>query len=565
MFFSPICQEGVDFKDPSHKLLAQDILYQMFDKHPEKQTDKTFEEVLELFSEDQLEPFFDLLCDSIKELQIEQGSEKIVFSIRNDNLSFSIGQRYCINLYSKEEKGLYGFISKEQISANAEQYLGNGPQPWYNYINSFDLSESDKDSLYKALQDELNRTNKSSFSDRYNNTDFENYIFERCMKKDDKIDQLIKLLKHKKQIILQGPPGTGKTYLAKKIAKEMVGDNPDNVKLVQFHPSYSYEDFVRGITVESNGDGKIEYSTKDKTFVEMIKMAHQFLPPYDEVYLNEKLEEFWKEIENNFDELNEKYDLSFNLITINPDKLDFRLKTNHNNKDGWVNKANVFSYAKSKLLDIGFTYKKDWFWKESIGEDFVKYFRQNHSFKYVLIIDEINRANLPSVLGELIYALEYRGEEVESMYAKDGDTKITIPENLYIIGTMNTADRSVGHIDYAIRRRFAFENVIPDAEPINNPKAKELFHRVADLFVTEEQSTKRRSDYVAADFDYRDVQIGHSYFILKDEKDIDQKELKMRWQYEIYPILNEYIKDGILLETAKEEIDNIVNEFGFDS
>src|SRR5690606_14650101 len=80
---------------------------------------------------------------------------------------------------------------------------------------------------------------------------------------------------------------------------------------------------------------------------------------------------------------------------------------------------------------------------------------------YVLIIDEINRANLSSVLGELIYALEYRGEEVQSMYAVDGSNKLILPPNLYIIGTMNTADRSVGHIDYAIKRRFAFVDVLP--------------------------------------------------------------------------------------------------------
>src|SRR5690606_7139407 len=86
---------------------------------------------------------------------------------------------------------------------------------------------------------------------------------------------------------------------------------------------------------------------------------------------------------------------------------------------------------------------------------------------YVLIIDEINRANLPAVLGELIYALEYRGEGVDSMYDLDGDTSIILPPNLYIIGTMNTADRSVGHIDYAIRRRFAFVEVLPSAEVIN--------------------------------------------------------------------------------------------------
>lgn len=93
---------------------------------------------------------------------------------------------------------------------------------------------------------------------------------------------------------------------------------------------------------------------------------------------------------------------------------------------------------------------------------------------FVLIIDEINRANLPAVLGELIYALEYRGESVNSMYSIDGDSTIIIPKNLFIIGTMNTADRSVGHIDYAIRRRFAFEKLLPSEDIIETEKGKNI-------------------------------------------------------------------------------------------
>ena len=103
---------------------------------------------------------------------------------------------------------------------------------------------------------------------------------------------------------------------------------------------------------------------------------------------------------------------------------------------------------------------------------------------YVLIIDEINRANLSSVLGELIYALEYRDEAVDSMYEVDGSNKITLPPNLYIIGTMNTADRSVGHIDYAIRRRFAFVDVLPrDLSSEGCEFNSDLFKKVSQLFI----------------------------------------------------------------------------------
>ena len=201
--------------------------------------------------------------------------------------------------------------------------------------------------------------------------------------------------------------------------------------------------------------------------------------------------------------------------------------------------------------------------ENKILAEFAKEALENPNSKYVLIIDEINRANLPSVLGELIYTLEYRGKPVESMYElldKDAEDmksqnvgrNITLPRNLYIIGTMNTADRSVGHIDYAIRRRFAFYDVLPSKEVIMFEKARTLFERVSELFDS--------SSYLSSDFDANDVQIGHSYFIPSDEKMTEDEfdvELKQKLKYEIKPILHEYIKDGILLDSAREVVENL--------
>lgn len=214
-------------------------------------------------------------------------------------------------------------------------------------------------------------------------------------------------------------------------------------EIIQFHPAYTYEDFVRGIVAKTNDSGDISYEVENKTLAKFAKKA-----------------------------------------------------------------------------------------------------TENPNGNYVLIIDEINRANLPAVLGELIYALEYRDDDsIKSMYEYNDERNIKLPSNLYIIGTMNTADRSVGHIDYAIRRRFAFVDVLPDATVITNDKAKKLFGEVADLFT---------SEYLSPDFHKNDVQIGHSYFIVKNDS-----ELATKWKYETKPILNEYIKDGILLSEAQEVVDSL--------
>jgi len=183
--------------------------------------------------------------------------------------------------------------------------------------------------------------------------------------------------------------------------------------------------------------------------------------------------------------------------------------------------------------------------------------------KFVLIIDEINRANLPSVLGELIYGLEYRGEPVESMYEIDGSRSIVIPPNFFVIGTMNTADRSVGHIDYAIRRRFAFVDVLPTIDPIKNKLAKGMFEKVSKLFVSNyaevisSQATPKRANTLMADFRPEEVWIGHSYFLNSEGRENDNDEIKIKMKYEVLPLLKEYVKDGIL-RSNEDKLDDPV-------
>lgn len=390
---------------------------------------------------------------------------------------------------------------------------------------------------------------------------------------------VIKLLKYKPQIILQGPPGTGKTREAKRIAKALLGlgendslEGNEQFKLIQFHPSYSYEDFVRGIVAKPNEEGNgIVYTAENKILGTFAKEAfnnwHKAQQSTQTLKEEEVFEAFIEHIKEELAQSEDyKYPLTEAVYLFDADDKRFKYKG-----DNWeVHSKGLnmkFSEIK-KIIDSNTTERKDIIKNynlEALTRQMSTYFiriveryyefRKNYKptvdkiplKNYVLVIDEINRANLSAVLGELIYALEYRGEAVQSMYAIDGENNLILPPNLYIIGTMNTADRSVGHIDYAIRRRFAFVNILPKdlTNELGDHFESALFVKVTNLFNTN----------LSSEFKKEEVQLGHSYFITKNTP------IDIRWEYEIKPILFEYVKDGILVgEGIETTINNLIND-----
>ncbi|WP_454966997.1 McrB family protein [Capnocytophaga leadbetteri] len=372
---------------------------------------------------------------------------------------------------------------------------------------------------------------------------------------------VIKLLKYKPQIILQGPPGTGKTREAKRIAKTLLGlgendslEGNEQFKLIQFHPSYSYEDFVRGIVAKPNEEGNgIVYTAENKILGKFTDEAQKSL----EKCLERQSKPIkWQDFR---DFLLEKKKKNKEVYFSDKVKLD-RIE---NYKDGrsalyflvrknedWIPNEKMIHFSNFSQENLDDNFKNFYtnydrgYW-ESITNYFINWFKEPEP--YILVIDEINRANLSAVLGELIYALEYRGEAVQSMYAIEGENNLILPPNLYIIGTMNTADRSVGHIDYAIRRRFAFVNILPKdlTNELGDQFEGTLFVKVTNLFNTN----------LSPEFKKEEVQLGHSYFITKNTP------INIRWEYEIKPILLEYAKDGILVgEGIETTINNLIND-----
>lgn len=393
-------------------------------------------------------------------------------------------ENFVLNL--RKDLNIEEFTKRNIVHFDGAQNQGSNRLWSAIYNSSYKSQTSAKQLFFSVLNNEFTygllshknpSINKLTTSNEFNYKEILNVYrdFIEDIKNDDitkfkEMNDLKELLEYKKQIILQGAPGTGKTYTAKDLAEYIVYDNVTwnkndqaetinkcgQIDLIQFHPAYTYEDFIRGIVTEPHGE-KINYISKDKLFLEMVDKAS-------------------KDVKN----------------------------------------------------------------------------------PYILIIDEINRANLSSVLGELIYALEYRNESFKSMYSnKDGNYEINIPENLYIIGTMNTADRSVGHLDYALRRRFAFYDILPK-DFVQDDFHSTEFKIVSRLFVKEIKSSVdelEASEHLSFEFKDRpqDIWLGHSYFFAKENVDFN-----LQLKYEIVPILQEYVKDGILNNTP--EVQKVISE-----
>jgi len=163
----------------------------------------------------------------------------------------------------------------------------------------------------------------------------------------------------------------------------------------------------------------------------------------------------------------------------------------------------------------------------------------------VLVVDEINRADIARVFGELLFALEYRGAPVRTPYAVDGNASMTLPENLLLIGTMNTADRSIALIDYALRRRFTFIGLKPERSVVEGAAwVGEQDRRVAVALFDQVQTL-----FTGGGTGATALAVGHSYFLPSAKHtDLDSslRDLARRFAYEVEPLLAEYAAEGLI-------------------
>ena len=400
------------------------------------------------------------------------------------------------------------------------------------------------------------------------------------------------MLIESKNLIFRGAPGTGKSYLAKEIAADIISngyfddytlltdEQKRQVEFVQFHPSYDYSDFVEGLRPKVNDDGTMGFELQDGIFKKFVARARKNYEDSQksretvekEVSVQESMTEFFSGVAFGVDIFKTINGNEFTITGVDDGHIHISIPGNASVNRLALNLDEVRRMLESgqkfeKIKDITSFFGKT-FATQGYSYDFAIYkaikakkstaskakAKQEKLKKYIFIIDEINRGEISKIFGELFFAIDpgYRGKagEISTQYSNlhsDPDEKFYIPENVYIIGTMNDIDRSVDSFDFAMRRRFRFVELRADerlemlASLENEELEAEAIRRMAALNKAIAEVEDLNENY----------QIGASYFLKLKKLDFDQL-----WTDYLQPLLQEYIQgmydeEGIMNRFAR--------------
>mgnify|MGYP000519484074 FL=1 len=404
------------------------------------------------------------------------------------------------------------------------------------------------------------------------------------------------ILIESKNLIFRGAPGTGKSYLAKKIAADIISngyfddcallseEQKKQVEFVQFHPSYDYSDFVEGLRPKINDDGTMGFELQDGIFKKFVARARKNYEDSQksvevvekEVTAQEAMEEFFSGVEFGVDTFRTINGSEFTVTSVDDRHINISIPGNAMANRLTLNLDEVRKMLESgqkfeKIKDITTFFRKTYA-TQGYSYDFALYqaikskkstaskakAKQEELKKYVFIIDEINRGEISKIFGELFFSIDpgYRGKvgEISTQYSNlhaDPNEKFYIPENVYIIGTMNDIDRSVDSFDFAMRRRFRFVEL----------KADECLEMLASLENEELQAAaiRRMTALNKAIVEVEDLnenyQIGAAYFLKLKTLGFDQL-----WTDYLQPLLQDYIQ-GIYDEAGI--MDRFAQAYGY--
>lgn len=393
-----------------------------------------------------------------------------------------------------------------------------------------------------------------------------------------------KILLQSKNLIFRGAPGTGKSYLAREIATYIVSkgktikyddlsaDQKKQIEFVQFHPNYDYTDFVEGLRPKINDDGTMGFELKDGVFKRFVTRARKNLENSKksdetikkEVGVQQSISAFFSDVKFGLDKFKTITGNEFTITNVDDDHIYISIPGNATinkltlNLDEIRKMLMASDHKFNKVKDITSFFGKS-FAVQAYSYDFAIYneikAKKNTNLKisatseeekkYVFIIDEINRGEISKIFGELFFAIDpgYRGKsgEISTQYSNlhsDPDEKFYIPENVYIIGTMNDIDRSVDSFDFAMRRRFRFIELKANDEErikkiLSDLQDKNLIDRAINKMTA---LNKEISNVDGLNDNY---QIGAAYFLKLSSVDNDFDRL---WTDYLLPLLQEYIQ-----------------------
>ena len=389
---------------------------------------------------------------------------------------------------------------------------------------------------------------------------------------EDMVNKYSKLLKEKKNIILQGAPGTGKTYNTAAIALKTLGVTDidftdhkavmkrydtllgDQIFFTTFHQSLDYEDFVEGLKphVQTDADGNsigVTYEPEDGIF----KRACNAVQTDTSKDIVECIDDYLQKIKGyqNKREIPTVTGRSSLYVWWKEGNSTISCRsTNSTSSRGEEYTPSPLNIEKIKLQAQGKGVENNWQqYAQAFIEAVKKEYHATTNKPVVLIIDEINRGNVSKIFGELITLLESDkrlngNHPIKVILPYSKNEVFGVPSNLYIIGTMNTTDRSTGTLDYALRRRFAFITLKSQDSVIKkyySDANNEVLGTVALALFEDIKKFIENPKHLCGEMSIDDLMVGHSYFMAESEDELHDKV-----EYEIIPLINEYINDGIL-------------------